>query len=943
MGPSWAYAVVAAAAVTTAVTPVLRRIALATEFVDHPVAAHKSHQSPTPYLGGIGLIVAVLVGLLFTDRLTPQVGVIALGGSLIGCLGLLDDHRSVGALVRFTVELGVAGLALAAGLRVHATDIGPLDGAITVIWVVGVTNAVNFLDNMDGLAAGVSAAAAASIFALAVLGQQAVTATIAAGLAGACAGFLLYNKRPASIFMGDTGSLFLGFVLAVAAISVSPALTPPGSFLVPLMLLALPVLDTITVTVSRLRRGRSISEGGKDHLSHRLVARGLSPGLAVVVLVGVEAYVGLLAVLAGRHALPLVAAVLGTAAALAVLTAFTVRATVYTEPLVGLSRRLRLAAAAGVSGIALAAAPAAVAMVRAQGPGTDGARAARQGLEALEAGDARRATARFEEAGERLRQADATLSGRFTSLALLLPGLRANLATMRALVTVGREVTGSAAALSALAEAPAMPLGPGSDPVGESVRLAPALEGSAATLKRAVSQLAGYNRPYLWPSVANTVGQLRSSLVVASSRATGAADIARLVPALLGRDGPRRYFVAVQDNAELRGGGGLMRVWGELEANEGVTRLTRFGPIEDLNETSRDRVLEGPAGFADRYRQFDPANTWQNVNVSPDFAVTGDVITRLYPQSGGRDLDGVIALDLPGLASLLRLTGPVPVDGWPVPITGDNVLDVLLRQAPQQFPAESQRRSFLAALARRSLESFLAADVGSPARLAASLGDAVRGGHLLLYASRAQEELVLERMGVAGRVGAPSGDSLMVVNQNLSATTVDSELSRALRYDVRLDPGREPASLSARAQLTLRNDAAAVNRTYASLYSPLSLTKARPDLDAAVELGRRAYSADISIPPQQSRTITVDLQGRIELWRGNWYRLDLPRQPTLSPDDTVVTLSVPSGWRIAEVRGGMRVVNPRRAVAELSLSNSAQVSVRLERTAWSRLWARIRR
>ncbi|MGH9266472.1 MAG: glycosyltransferase family 4 protein, partial [Acidimicrobiales bacterium] len=312
MGPTWAYAFLAAGLVTLAGTPLLRRLALATEFVDHPVAAHKSHRDPTPYLGGIGLIVAVLVGLLFTDRLTPQVGVVALGGSLIGCLGLLDDHRSVGALFRFTVELGVAAVAVAAGLRIHATDVPAIDGVLTLVWIVGVTNAVNLLDNMDGLAAGVSAAAATAIFALAVLGEQLVTATVAAGLAGACVGFLVHNKRPASIFMGDTGSLFLGFVLALAAIDVSPALTPPASFAVPLMLLALPVLDTATVTLARLRRGRPVSQGGKDHLSHRLVAVGLSPGAAVAVLVGVEGTVGMAAVMAGRQMVPLGLAVTAT-------------------------------------------------------------------------------------------------------------------------------------------------------------------------------------------------------------------------------------------------------------------------------------------------------------------------------------------------------------------------------------------------------------------------------------------------------------------------------------------------------------------------------------------------------------------------------------------------------------------------------------------------------
>ncbi|MDQ3642971.1 MAG: DUF4012 domain-containing protein, partial [Actinomycetota bacterium] len=757
MGPAWAYAFVAAGSVTLAGTPLLKKLALATEFVDHPVAAHKSHRHPTPYLGGIGLIIAVLIGLLFTDRLTPQVGVIALGGSLVGCLGLLDDHRSVGALLRFGVEMGVAAVAVVAGLRIHATDLPTIDALITLMWIVGVTNAVNLLDNMDGLAAGVSAAAATAIFALAVLGEQFVTATVAAGLAGACVGFLAHNKRPASIFMGDTGSLFLGFVLALTAIDVSPALTPPASFAVPLMLLALPVLDTATVTLARLRRGRSISQGGKDHLSHRLVANGLSPGAAVLVLVATEAAAGLAAVMAGRDVVPLPLAVLGVVALLATLTSVALRASVYAEPVVGLPRSLRLAAATGASGLLLLAAPAAVGMIRAHGPGMEGARQTRAGLQALASGDSREAQAKFEDAAAKLGRAQAHLGGRVASLGLFLPGVRANLATTRALVDAGHEVARQGSELSVLAEARSLPLEDGSDAVAASARLAPALAKSTSVLQRSVLELAGYDRPYLWPSLAATVREFRSTLAAASAQASTAAEASRLAPALLGGHGPRHYFLAIQDNAELRGAGGVMRFWGELMAEGGRMRLVRFGPVEELNGKGPRWALAGLDDFVDRYRKFDPANTWQNVNVSPEFEVTGEVISSLYPQSGGRPLDGVLAVDVTGLAALLEVAGPVRVEGWPEPLTGANLADVVIQDAPRRFPNEAKRNEFLAGLYRGTLDSLLAADLGSPARLAGALGPAVRGGHLMLYASRAEEERLFERIGVAGHVPDVTG------------------------------------------------------------------------------------------------------------------------------------------------------------------------------------------
>ena len=942
MGPAWASAFLAAGLVTLAGTPLLRRLAVATEFVDHPVAAHKSHREPTPYLGGIGLIVAVLVALLFTDGLTPQVGVIALGGSLIGILGLLDDHRSVGALFRFSVEVAVAAVALAAGLRIHATDVPAIDGLLTLVWIVGVTNAVNLLDNMDGLAAGVSAAAATAIFALAVLGEQFVTATVAAGLVGACVGFLAHNKRPASIFMGDTGSLFLGFALAVVALDVSPALTAPSSFAVPLMLLALPVLDTATVTLARLRRGRPVSQGGKDHLSHRLVAIGLSPATAVAVLVGFESLAGMAAVAAGRQWVPLGLALMCTVSVLVALTAATLPADVYAEPVVGLPRKLLLAGAAAGAGVVLLAAPTAVSLARARTMGVDGSRQVRAGLAALEAGDAAAATALFDGASATLGRARDRLDGPLNSLGLLVPGLRANLATSRALVAAGHDVSRAAASLSALAEAPTVPAG-GPAGVAAADRLAPALTEARAVLDRAATDLAGYNRPYLLPSLSSAVSALRSTVTAAAADAAIAADVARIAPALVGADGPRHWFLAVQDNAELRGAGGVVRFWGEVSADDGRLRLAHSGPVDQLNGTGPAKTLDAGAEFLERYRQFDPATTWQNANVSPDFAVTGRVIAGLYPQSGGRAVDGVLAVDVPGLAALLELAGPVRVTGWPSPLTAGNLADVLLREVPARYPGETDRRQFLTGTYRQLVESVLAADLGTPARLAATLGTVVRTGHIKLYAPRTEEQRLIEDLGAAGRVAGVAGDSLLVVNQNLTAAPVDDRLRRQVRYDVQLDPGREPATVRGRVEVSLANQAPTENRTHLSVYSPFALTRRQPGISAGPELGRRAYSTALAVPPGGSATAVFDVEGRLQLGAGNWYHLDVGHQTSLVPDDVEVSVSVPPGWRITGTQGGLEAVGGRHARATVALVDEHRLSVRLERTPWSRLWARLRR
>jgi UDP-GlcNAc:undecaprenyl-phosphate/decaprenyl-phosphate GlcNAc-1-phosphate transferase len=955
VGPVWAHAFAVAALLTLAGTPLLRRVALSTEFVDQPVASHKSHRTPTPYLGGIGLIVAVLLGLLFTARLSPQVGVIALGGSVIGCLGLVDDHRSVGALFRFVVELAVAVCVLSADLRINATDIPVIDGVITVLWIVGVTNATNLLDNMDGLAAGVSAAAAGAIFALAVLAEQPITATIAAALAGASIGFLVHNKQPASIFMGDTGSLFLGFALAVVTIDVSPALRPPASFAVPLMLLALPVLDTATVTLSRLRRGRSISQGGKDHLSHRLEGRGLSRAQAVRLLVATEVAVGFVAVLAGRDVLPLGLAVLLAASVLAGLSCITASAAVYTEPVVGLPRPLRLGAAAAVAVLIAIAAPAAVALARAEHPGSTGATLARAGVEALAAGDAGRAASLFDEARTSLARAERILAGRLTSLGLILPGVRANVATARAVVDAGLQATAASSTLTAVVDAANLPLG-APDAAARARALAPALTDAASVLQESASQLAGYDRPYLWPALGRQISELRAQFAGAAATASTAADAARLLPAAAGADAPRHYFLAVLDNAELRGSGGVPRYWGEIIAEKGRLRLVHVGPIEELDGNGPTRSLPGLEGFTERYRQFDVAGTWQNVTVSPDFAVTGQVITSLYAQTRGTTPDGVIAVDVSGLAGLLDVTGPVTVAGWPEPVSSGALADVMLRDVFTRYPDDQDRLPFMVRLVDQVVRAFVDSNPGTPGGLVGALAAEAHDGHLALYAERPEEQQLFERLGAAGRPTIGAVDSLFVVNQNLSGAGLDASLHRSISYDVNLDPGRGADGVTGTVSVTLRNDApstglprsvigpyderfrAGENRTLLSIYSPLRLAGPRTGLVTARELGLWAHSSTVAIPSKDSRSIRIDLEGRLQLEKGNWYRLNLPHQPSLTQDQTVIRVSVPRGWRLTGTRG-MERIDARHAVATLSVSGPESVAVRIERTAWSRLWS----
>ena len=210
----------------------------------------------------------------------------------------VDDRWGITPLLKLAGQIAGALFLVLTGIQVDFLPYQALDVLVTVVWVVGITNAVNLLDNMDGLSGGIVATAAAYFLLMAIMSGQYLVGALAAALLGGCLGFLIYNFNPASIFMGDTGSLFLGFLLAALAIKLRfPDNLAVVTWMVPVMALGVPILDTSLVFVSRLRKGKNpLTTPGKDHLSHRLVGMGFTQKEAVLLLyVAAEAF-GLLAV-----------------------------------------------------------------------------------------------------------------------------------------------------------------------------------------------------------------------------------------------------------------------------------------------------------------------------------------------------------------------------------------------------------------------------------------------------------------------------------------------------------------------------------------------------------------------------------------------------------------------------------------------------------------------
>jgi UDP-GlcNAc:undecaprenyl-phosphate/decaprenyl-phosphate GlcNAc-1-phosphate transferase len=305
--PAYVAAFAGSLAVAWVLTPMLLKLAIARQVLDAP-GERKAQTSPVPYLGGVAIVAgfsALCIAAAAIDR-APAVLLelsLLLGvGLLLALMGLVDDLRGgLSPLLRLVVEVGAAVAVHTSGSGADLGGPSALDLAVTVLWVVGITNAFNLLDNMDGLSAGVAALAATAFALIAALNGQFLVAALAAGTAGCATGFLRHNFHPAKIYMGDAGSLFLGYLLAVLGLKLTLTDTPAVvALFVPLLVLGLPVFDTTLVTWQRLVHGRSPAQGGRDHTSHRLVFVGIPVPVTVCLLYGTTVALGWLALILAR-------------------------------------------------------------------------------------------------------------------------------------------------------------------------------------------------------------------------------------------------------------------------------------------------------------------------------------------------------------------------------------------------------------------------------------------------------------------------------------------------------------------------------------------------------------------------------------------------------------------------------------------------------------------
>ena len=303
-------ALLVALVVSFLASPLVKNFAYKVGAIDVPKDARRMHKTPIPRLGGLAIFLGFMISvILFVPiRGDREMQSILLGAVIIVVLGVVDDIMALPAMLKFVVQIIAAAIPATHGVTIQAFSnpnifsenlywvLGSLSIPFTVLWIVAITNSVNLIDGLDGLANGVSAISATTMLVIAMLASEAQVAVVMAALVGACVGFMPYNLNPAKMFMGDTGATFLGYILATMSIQGLFKYYAVISFVVPFLILGLPIFDTTFAFIRRIAHGQSPMHADRSHIHHRLIDMGLNQKQAVATLYVISAILGLSAV-----------------------------------------------------------------------------------------------------------------------------------------------------------------------------------------------------------------------------------------------------------------------------------------------------------------------------------------------------------------------------------------------------------------------------------------------------------------------------------------------------------------------------------------------------------------------------------------------------------------------------------------------------------------------
>jgi hypothetical protein len=602
-------------------------------------------------------------------------------------------------------------------------------------------------------------------------------------------------------------------------------------------------------------------------------------------------------------------------------------------------RRVALSVAAVLGALALWAVLAYGPATRAKSDLLAGRRALMRGRAQLVAGDVTAAATSFRTARAAFAQASDEASSPAIGMVGFVPILGRTPDAVRQISEGGELIAQAGVDISdAVGKLPggAAGLAPsgGTFPIDRYPAVAGALSRAAVQSRAGVASIEASASSWVLGPVARGRQEALAQVRDLPALFSRASTIVGRLPGFLGADGPRRYFIAAQSPAEMRGTGGFLGAFAVLTVDDGRFSFSPFQSVADLPDFAPDAILAPSPSYARNYDRFGGAGYWRNINMTPDFPSAAVAVERSYLKATGVRLDGVIGADPAMLADLLKVTGPVRDPDLGRTLTSSNVVPYLTNTAYVRFGDSDLRKPMLGEAASRIFDHFIRTPDPSLTLLRA-LGSAVSGGHLLLYSDDPAIQRVLVQGGAAGALAPTSGDLLGFVQNNAAGNKVDYYERRDVGYRVRLLPG---GAASGEAHVVLSNTAPSSGPSYVigpydpsfragesvswvGLYCGRGCTVGRVTRDGRAEpqqtgeeLGH-PFSLDyISIPSRE--TATLDYPVHTEgAWQGSasagTYRLTVLGQPTVHPATVRVEITAPPGMRIVEATNGMRVSGDR--------------------------------
>jgi Protein of unknown function (DUF4012) len=563
---------------------------------------------------------------------------------------------------------------------------------------------------------------------------------------------------------------------------------------------------------------------------------------------------------------------------------------------------------------------------------------AQAGFDAAREGEEDAAVEQFSLAAAEFEDANDSLSVPWARAGRAVPVLGLHARAMYDITSVGTELADTAAVATSDAPLEELQFRNGILDLAQVAEFEDPLDRADAALVEADGVVDTVRSPWLLGVLDDRVDQFADEVDEARPQAELARRGVEVAPELFGGDGLRRYFIAFTTPAEQRGMGGFMGNFGILTADHGDLELASSDEVRVLEQLTRARGVDvtGPPDYVNRYGRFQPEISPGDVTLSPDFPTVATVIAQLYEDAGLGEIDGVILVDPFALQALLTFTGPIEVEGYPVPLTEENAADVLIREQYVTFDEREARKDFLEEASRKTFEALTEGDIPGPRAVTDVLGPMVDQGRLLVHSFHDEAQTFFQQAGLDGEFPDPQGGDLFgVTTQNTVHNKGDTFLQRDIEYHATIDP--EDGTIDATATVTLVNSAPpgglpdvfignnstadfpdvppGTNRMYLSIYTPLTMLTAERGNQALPmepnrEFGLNTYSKFVVVPPGQTAVFTFHLVGSMHLQDD--YRMTYAAQATANPDNVIVRV---------ETADGFQLLPPDEDDAEFALGN----------------------